>query len=129
MSCLAASYDLVPDFMNHNMSYDPMLVLWHEQQISYYIEPSLPIAQILYTVMACGLTAAVHYRILTHLKEKFVNLPGITQQIRDNRHKQNLQNFQVKLALFCQEIMANIGFFRAASCFWLGGLFQSFYHA
>ena len=50
MSGLVASYDLIPDFMNRNMSYDPMVVLWHStQQISYYVQPALPTAQLIYT--------------------------------------------------------------------------------
>lgn len=39
------------------------------------------------------MTATVYHKILGHLKEKFVNLPGITKQIREKRQQQNVRNF------------------------------------
>lgn len=84
MSSMVAFYDLVPDFMNRNRSYDPMLVFWSkpDKHITYFIQPSLPIGQIVYTLFAVGLTTVVHKKILYHLTDKFVNLAGITDHIR-----------------------------------------------
>ena len=39
-------------------------------------------------------TTLFHKRILTHLNDKFVNLAGITAQIRERRKKQNASNFK-----------------------------------
>ena len=40
----------------------------------------------------------VHKRILSHLNEKFVHLPGITLQIREKRQRQNVLNFYGSLS-------------------------------
>ena len=45
-------------------------------------------------VSASVLTLGVHRKILYHLNEKFVNLPGITAQIKLKRKKQNVCNFR-----------------------------------
>ena len=39
------------------------------------------------------LNVGVHRKIMNHLNEKFVNLPGITTQIRQKRQKQNDWHF------------------------------------
>ena len=50
LSSLAASYDLIPDFMNRKTSYDLMIVHWHSSaNISYHTQPLVQIQQLLYT--------------------------------------------------------------------------------
>jgi hypothetical protein len=88
-----ASIDLIPLFVNQKITYDPMVVLWPIGATMYYVQPLVTLGSLFYTGMAVTLTILVHKKILYHLNDKFVNLAGITSQIRERRHRQNAKNF------------------------------------
>lgn len=94
VSAITAAIEILPTYKTN--TYDQM-VYFCQKSLTYQPHLVLNGCQIAYTLTIITLTVIVHWQILTHLNTKFVNLAGITKQIRDKRHFQNKINFVASL--------------------------------
>ena len=94
VSAITAAIEILPTFKTN--TYD-LMVYFCQKSLTYQPYLVLNGCQILYTLTIIGFTVVVHWQILSHLNTKFVNLAGITKQIRDKRHFQNKINFLASL--------------------------------
>ena len=62
---------------------------------------SVPVFNVTYALISAVLTLLTHYFILKHLMKCFVNLPDVSDSLRQRRHIQNVANFKRNLASTC----------------------------
>ena len=89
-SVLTASYEILPKYSQNT---GDLMVYYNQNTTEYRPQILLNSGQIIYTIIIIILTGILHWQILSHLNTKFVNLPGITAQIRQKRRFQNKIHF------------------------------------
>ena len=104
----AAATDLLPLLLknDHLMStYDIMLYYWldHKDYRFFELHPLLyvPIFNVIYSILSALFTFLTHYFILRHLMNCYVNIPDVTETIRNRRYHQNVSNFKRSIASTC----------------------------